>query len=68
MMDVCNTRVSIEGEFLSGGHLRWNLAWPTPNYAGGEFAPTHDANGNLEPKWGHALPFTFLQSNRGKTR
>ena len=24
----------IEGEFLSGGHLRWNLGWPTPNYAG----------------------------------
>jgi len=24
----------IEGEFYSGGHLRWNLGWPTPNYAG----------------------------------
>ncbi len=24
----------IEGEFFSGGHLRWNLGWPTPNYAG----------------------------------
>lgn len=23
-----------EGEFFSGGHLRWNLGWPTPNYAG----------------------------------
>ncbi len=24
----------LEGEFFSGGHLRWNLGWPTPNYAG----------------------------------
>jgi len=24
----------IEGEFFSDGHLRWNLGWPTPNYAG----------------------------------
>jgi hypothetical protein len=23
-----------EGEFFSGGHLRWNLGWQTPNYAG----------------------------------
>jgi len=26
--------MTIEGEFYSGGHLRWNLGWPTPNYAG----------------------------------
>ena len=24
----------LESEFFSGGHLRWNLGWPTPNYAG----------------------------------
>lgn len=24
----------IEGEFLSSAQLRWNLGWPTPNYAG----------------------------------
>lgn len=24
----------LDGEFFSGGHLRWNLGWPTPNYAG----------------------------------
>lgn len=36
-MDECTTsrlRIFIEGEFFSGGHLRWNLGWPTPNYAG----------------------------------
>lgn len=24
----------LDGEFLSGSHFRWNLGWPTPNYAG----------------------------------
>ena len=24
----------LEGEFFSGDHLRWNIGWPTPNYAG----------------------------------